>query len=219
MEVKKPLWNLDIILVALSISIINIGLTSFTQDKLNENVVGKLLTDAVIIIITGFIGKYFISKVGFPLWWNRDTSISLAKQLFVLIALGLLIIIPNTLMYYLNQDLVATVPWIDFANFKEIVLVSLRAGLHEEILFRLFVFTTVTYLANKEIDSQKKSMILGMIISSLLFGLMHGGMNIFVIAYGVILAYVYYKNGLIPAIIIHFFADAIPWTLLYIINK
>ncbi|SET61241.1 CAAX protease self-immunity [Natronincola peptidivorans] len=219
MQVKKPLWNLDIIFVALSISIINIGLTSFIQDKLNENIIGKLLTDAVIIIIAGFIGKYLISKIGFPLWWNRDASISLRRQLVTLITLGLAIIIPNTLMYYLNQDLISTVPWLDFSNYKEVILLSLRAGLHEEILFRLFIFTIVTYLANIVIVSAKKSVIVGIIISSFLFGLMHGGINTFAIIYGAILAHVYYKNGLIPAIIIHFLADAIPWTLLYVLNK
>lgn len=218
MEIKKKFLKADILVIAFSIAIINIGLVSFIQDKLNEGIFEKILADIIIIVIVGFIGKHFASKVGFPLWWYRNMSVSFKKQFFVLIMLGLVIIIPNTLIYYFNQNYVSTVSWLNFSNFKEIVLLSLRAGLYEEILFRLFVFTLVTCLVTKVIKSKQKSIIMGIIISSFIFGLIHGGVNIQASIFGGTLAYIYYKNGLVPAIIIHFLADAIPWTLLYILD-
>lgn len=214
MEIRKSFWSWHIFVISIIIALINIGLSSFVQVKLEEQIIQKIFVDVVIIILTGFIGKYFVSKVNFPLWWHRNSSISFKRQLFILAILGIAIIIPNILIYYFNQNFVSTISWLKFSNLKEPILLSLRAGIQEEILFRLFMFTTATYLANKVIDSQKKSVVIGMILSTLIFGVMHG----FYFAYisGVLLVYVFYKNGLIPSIIIHFLANAIPWTLLYL---
>jgi membrane protease YdiL (CAAX protease family) len=134
-----------------------------------------------------------------------------------LILLGLAIIIPNTLIYYFSQSVISTIPWLSFSNLKEPILLALRAGIHEEIVYRLFIFTLATYLVSTIIESKRKSVIIGMVLSSIVFGLLHG----FYFAYlsGAILAYIFYKNGLISAIVVHFLADAIPWTLLFILRN
>ena len=218
MNVKSFILKVDIVLCAIIITVINIGLAAFIQDKLNQEIFAKIFTDIAVIIIAGYIGKHFASKVGFPLWWHRNIRISLKRQFITLAMLGLAIIVPNTILYYFNQNLLSTIPWLHFSNLKEVVLLSLRAGLLEEILFRLFLFTFVTYLGSRVTKSKQKSVIVGLLVSSFLFGFMHGGVNLQASIYGGILVYVYYKNGLIPAIIIHFLADAIPWTLLYILR-
>ncbi|WP_330623498.1 CPBP family intramembrane glutamic endopeptidase [Acetoanaerobium pronyense] len=107
------------------------------------------------------------------------------------------------------------VSWLNFSSFNEIFLLSLRAGLHEEIIFRLFVFSMFTYLISKNINSKEKAIFGGIVLSSLLFSLMHGGLNIVAFVFGAVLAYIFYNNGLIPAIIIHFLANLIPWTLFW----
>lgn len=214
MMIRKLFWSWHILAASIIIMLIDIGLSSFFQVNLGEEIIPKIFVDVVIIILAGSVGKHFASKAKLPLWWRRYSDISLKRQLFILSILGLAVIISNILIYYYNLNFVAAISWLNFSNLKEPILLSLRASIQEEILFRLFIFTFVTYLMGKVIDSHKKSVIIGILLSAFIFGLMHR----FYFAYmsGVILAYVFYKNGLIPAIMIHFLADAIPWTLLYI---
>ena len=215
MQTKKSLWHWDLVLVAFIISILDIGLAQYFQDILHEELFGKIFTDLLLVITAWIVGKRYIAKAGFPLWWKRNNSISILKQLLFMSMLGLAIIIPNTLIYYANQNLTDVTPWLNFSSLKDVIFLALRAGLQEEILFRLFIFPTTVYLAGRVITSEKSKMLIGVLITSLIFGLMHGGVNIPAIVFGAILAYTYYKNGLVPVIIIHFLANAIPWILLY----
>lgn len=212
---KKLLLKYDIVFVAVTVTMINIGLASLITDRLNEVLFEKVITDILVILVAGFSGKFIAFKVGLPLWWYRNKSESLTRQLGIIALLGLFVIIPNSLIYYFNQEYISTVPWLKFSSLKEVVLLALRAGLYEEILFRLFVFSGVIFLIKKITDSSQKQLVLGIVISSLLFGFMHGGINIQASILGGILTYTYYKNGLIPTITIHFMADVIPWTFLY----
>lgn len=214
MEAKRNIFIHPIFKITAGIILINLLLGTYTQAKLNEPLFQKLFSDAVLITITGLIGISLAKKIELPLWWNRDNEKSLSKQLAIIILLGLAIILPNTLNYYYNQHLATTVSWLNFSKLHEPILVSLRAGLFEEVLYRLFGFTLITYIISKLVSSKKQSIIIGIFLSAVLFGLLHQGF-IFAFYCGVILAYVYYKNGLLPAILIHFIADAIPFTLLY----
>lgn len=216
MQIKKSVWITQIFLIAVIMTVINMGLSSFFMMKLNKEITGQVLFDVFTIILTVGLGFYLATKVNFPLWWKRDCEKSLAKQLIILILLGLAVIIPNTVIYYFNQNTVAAIPWTNFTNLKEPILLAMRAGLQEEIIFRLFLFTLITYAATKIVHSTRKSIVIGIAISSLLFGMMHGFYPNFAYISGGILAYIFYKNGLIPAMIIHFLADVIPWILLIV---
>lgn len=215
MEIKKSLkW--DISLIAICMLLINLGLTTFTEHTLNEEVFGKLVTDLLIITVAALIGKQCAPKIDSPVWWRRDKSQSTEKQLFLLAIYGTTIIALNTIIYYSYPSSLTEISWFRFTNLRELILTAFRAGLFEEILFRFCIFTTITYFAFGLLNSRKKSIVIGIIISSLLFGLMHGGFNIIAMLMGAALAYIYYSYGLIPVIIIHFLANAIPWSLIYL---
>jgi membrane protease YdiL (CAAX protease family) len=217
MESRNSFQMRPIIILSIIVMAIDLTLGSFIQMNLNEEIVSKILIDVLIIILTGYIGLRLVSKVNFPLWWRRYSRKSNKKQVVILIFLGLAIIIPNTLIYYFSQNLITTIPWLSFSNLKEPILLALRAGIQEQIVYRLFIFTLATYLVNTIIDSKTKSVMIGIILSSIVFGLLHG----FYFAYlsGALLAYIFYKNGLIPAMIVHFLADAVPWTLMFILRS
>lgn len=212
MQTKKSMIS-QIILISIIMLLINMSLSSFIELNLGTSLTNQMFYDIFLIILTGGLGLILAPKVSFPLWWKRDDKKPLVKQLIILVILSLTIIIPNTIIYYFSQDVITTISWLNFSNLKEPVSLAVRAGIQEEIIYRLFLFSLITYIALKITNSEKKSVALGIILSSLFFGIMHGGFY-FAFICGGLLAYIFYKNGLIPAIIVHFLADVIPWVLL-----
>lgn len=62
------------------------------------------------------------------------------------------------------------------------------------------------------LGSKRAPLIIGAVMPTFFFGLTHGGfLSAFFI--GLALVYVYHQRGLLPAMIVHFFADAIPYVL------
>ncbi len=60
--------------------------------------------------------------------------------------------------------------------------------------------------------SQRAPLVVGALTSALVLGLIHPSFwSVFMI--GLALTYIYYQRGLLPAMIVHFFTDAIPYTL------
>lgn len=208
MEAKKSLNNLYLYIIVSMIVITDILLISFLREKLNYEFPNVLFNDVVTILIAGLLGKSFAFKNGFPLWWHRN------QRLSILFILGLAIILPNTLVYYYNENATAIAPWLNFSNFKEPILISLRAGLQEEVIYRLFIFSLIVSGVNKVVNSKRISLIIGIIVSAFIFGILHSGFYWAFIS-GLILAYICYSYGLFFAILIHFLADAVPFTLLY----
>ena len=77
-----------------------------------------MLSDIFFIILTGALGLILAAKISFPLWWKRDNKKPLVKQLITLVILGLMVIVPNTLIYYFSQDFLSTISWLNFSNMK-----------------------------------------------------------------------------------------------------
>ena len=99
-------------------------------------------------------------------------------------------------------------------RIKELIsiLISLRAGLNEEISFRLFLFPFLVWFLIHFTDSQKVIIGASALITAFIHGLMHPG---FFVAFlmSLVLIYIYYKKGIFSAIFFHFIIDAIPFTL------
>ncbi|QUH26208.1 CPBP family intramembrane glutamic endopeptidase [Serpentinicella alkaliphila] len=222
MEIKRT-YTGHLLGVTLSVAFINFALSSFFIEKLKQPIYQNILSDGIIILLAGFLGMHLALKHNLPLWWRRIKDISLFKQFISITSLGLIMIISNSIIYYyhlsVNENSIASIPWLQFSNMKEIILLSLRAGITEEIVFRLFIFTFAVSTVRKIIHRDDFSIVIGIIISALSFVLLHGGFNIVIFIYGIILAYIYLKNGLVPAIIVHFLSDAIPWAILFYLNK
>jgi len=188
----------------------DIGLMPFLHQKLKFPS-SSVALDVAVVLLSGFLGKQCAIKAGLPLWWRRDDKLSIEKQLISLFAFGVMVILPNTLisLYYANDE---TVPWLHFSNVNETVLLALRAALQEEIVFRLFLFSLSVLVAGRLVNSRKLVIIIGMVLSTFLFAAMHSG-YVMAFASGLILAHIFCCSGLLPAMAVHFLADAIPWLL------
>ncbi|ACL69034.1 Abortive infection protein [Halothermothrix orenii H 168] len=105
-----------------------------------------------------------------------------------------------------------------FKNYYNILGYSLRAGVGEEIIFRLFLISLFVFIIKKinvKIDAVKVSVV----IASLLFIFIHPLGNflfaflVFMVGLG--FGYLFVNNGLLWCIVVHFAADIIGFTVGY----
>lgn len=212
--IKHIKINLVIYVTVCAIFLINMGLNSFLKANSveGETLTHWMIRDIGTLLIALMVGKSLTAKIHFPYLWKRQEDISMKKQVVNLIAIGTLLSILTFINNRFFTD--STISWISsVSNIKEVLLISLKAGIQEEILFRLFIFSLVTFLASKKIHSQKYAIIIGAIISSFLFGLIHLPYIVYPTLAGLVLSFVYYKNGLVPVIIIHSLVNIFHLTL------
>lgn len=101
MKNKESLDNLYLFIIVVAILVIDVQLSGFFSQNLNYQLSNVLFSDVLVVSIAGFLGKYLALKSGLPLWWRQDGSTLLSRRLAELFTLGLMIIIPNTLIYLL----------------------------------------------------------------------------------------------------------------------
>lgn len=94
---------------------------------------------------------------------------------------------------------------------------AFRAAQNEEVIFRFFLFPLVAWGVRHFVRSRRVSLVTGAMASSLFFGLIHPG---FFPAFlmGLALVYIYHQRGLLPAMVVHFFTDAIPYVLVSLLT-
>lgn len=179
-----------------------------------------LAIDFGIVALTGITGLIFASRIGAPSWWQsgRDGSSASRRTTYVTVLLAISIVVTNTLvnLTYLTQA--TQLPyWLTLLTPGTAVALSLRAALTEEIVFRLFLFLLATWAIERSTHSQKRSMIVGALASAFMFALMHGSGFAVAFPLGLALVYIYHRRGLLPAMTVHFFADAIPFASISIV--
>ena len=213
MEIKAIKQYKDILITVLCVLILDILLKSYFIQNLGYSGYGFVVFDIIVILLAVTIGRLVIKELGFPMWrakYSHDVDL---KHIIASILLGVLIIISNTVIWSRsNGDMVS---WISFSSYHQPIFLSLRAAVTEEIIFRLFIFSTVTLMASKISKSKMGPLVVGALVSSILFGLFHQGFYLPFI-YAVMLCYVYRYNGLLLAMLIHFLSDAFPFILIYL---
>lgn len=168
--------------------------------------------DILFVIGAVFLGQGSVREMGFPTWQLKYEDTGSKKRLLISILLGSCIVIVNTLLL-VSSD-VSNTPWLRFTSFFQPLFISLRAGLTEELLYRFFIFSVVSKFAGSMLKSRTFGIAAGAIVSSILFGLLHQGFYFsFVVGLG--LCYIYRNNGLMFAMGVHFLADFIPFTIIY----
>ena len=110
--------------------------------------------------------------------------------------------------------------WTKYATDPyNIFILSLRAGLVEETVFRLFLFPVSVWgcaLIRKRAESISKiEIMIGAVISSALFGIIHNSGCILAMIMGLLLTAVYYKAGWESCVIAHFITDFIPFMIVF----
>lgn len=169
--------------------------------------------DIMFIGAAALLGKRSAKKIEFPVWQARHATDANSKGLLISILIGSFIVIINT-MVLSNSD-ISSISWLKFSNFFQPLLMSLRASLTEELLYRLLIFSVAAQFAGSFFKSRPVGIAAGALVSSFLFGLLHQGFY-FSFVIGVGLCCIYMNNGLIFAMVVHFLANLIPYMLIYL---
>ncbi len=168
-----------------------------------------LLSEFLIFFILVILGLTVSSFIGLPALLPKG-SVNWRN----LAIIGVLVILANSLIYYFGRSQAMTAaPWLKSLKIADIPFLSLRAGLTEEVMFRLFLFSLIAWPLSKVLKSPILYLSLSAIISSLLFGAIHGSGFLIAFLMGLVLCYVYIRGGLLSAMTIHFLGNLIPISL------
>jgi membrane protease YdiL (CAAX protease family) len=178
-----------------------------------------LIYDFSVTLMAGWAGMFLARHVGLPVWWrSSNDSPVLRQKIYIIVLLSLFVVICNmvlNLVYYVayHDQALQVSPWLVSLTSETALALSFRAALNEEVFFRLFLFPLILLVMRYFTHSQKASLVIAGLASAMLVGLIHPG---FVQAFliGLALVYIYYQRGLLPAIVVHFFADAVPLVLI-----
>jgi hypothetical protein len=179
--------------------------------------------DFAVVLLAGLAGILIASHVGSPLWWRHSINSSkLGRATHITAVLGFSIVIINTvvnIVYFSGNrnNALQVSPWLALLTPETALAVSFRGALNEEVLFRLFLFPLIARVLRRFVHSQQLSLVTGAFASSIVVGFIHPG---FVMTFlvGLALVYVYYRSGLLSAMTVHFFADAIPFVAISVIK-
>ncbi len=167
------------------------------------------------VLLTGLAGLFFAPRAGSPCWWHPGNSSPASRRVtFIAVLLGLAVVVSNTLIFVASRNQVTQqAPWLTALTRKTAIALAFRAALTENIVFRFFLFPLAAWVAAHFIHPRRTALIVGALVSALMFSLIHPG---FIVAFlaGLALNYIYYQRGLLPAMVAQFFGDAIPLVLL-----
>lgn len=171
--------------------------------------------DFGIVLLAGMAGFFFASRVGCPGWWRSGKSKPASRRVtLITLLVAVFVVAGNTLVCVASRNqLTELAPWLVSLTPGTALALAFRAALTENIVFRLFLFPLVAWGVGHFIRSQRGSLVVGALASAFVYGLIHPG---FVAAFlgGLAVLYIYHQRGLLPAMAVHFFGDAIPFVWL-----
>ena len=213
----EALFAISILIVAALVVAMDIVITPILSSQYGSASLSIVFFwDFNVVLVAGLAGMLFAPRVGCPLWWrHNDSSPDSRRTNYAILLLGLVLVVLNTISNIVNvEQAKQAAPWLVLLTPETAVALSFRAALNEGILFRLFLFPLVAWVAKRFGGSQRASLGLGALASSLVYGYIHGLGFIWAFSVGLALIYIYHHRGLLPAMVIHFFADAIPLVLM-----
>jgi len=228
------IWNIKKGLIfSVIISIIASLATILSDINLSDEQLPTSLANIVfyfiIFVLCSYAGIFFASKNGFITLISASLMPFRKKILqFLLYGLlgGIVLGCINTVVFKLSLDSSNLPEWLNsFKSIKDTFVLSVRAALMEETIFRLFLFSGITWFSllilHKLLKKEKHqlfmtSIIIGIVVSSLSFGLMHGSGFLYSSFMGVLLCIIYYKGGFESAIIAHFMGNFISFSIVFL---
>ena len=174
--------------------------------------------DSLIMLLIGFLGVIIIRYAKTPfLFYSDDDPKESKKSWLIILGLSVLLITLNTVIWYISKEQnIQSIGWVKSLTPINSILISIRAGITEEVIFRFFLFSLFILVFTKIFHSKILIFLICSILSALAFAfLLHSGSIVSLVA-GVILSYIYYKKGLLPAMIVHFLGDCIPFLMISI---
>lgn len=206
---KWSIQYLDALSIAIVVCILDLFLYSYFLQANIGDANTLIFADVIIVFLAAVIGRRFAKDSGLPVWRRSHYS----KNVYISVLIGICIISLNT--YILCSYNTDEISWLKFASAYQPLFLAIRAAITEEVVFRLLIFSFIIKLANKISKSNNVCFILGALISAAIFAMLHNGSFISFI-FGIGLCYIYMNTGLIPAMIVHFLADAFPFLWIYI---
>jgi len=182
-----------------------------------------------LFFVTSFIGLKLADKVQLiGLLANAKIKFNNKMKKFILYGflVGILLGVFNTFVYFQVKDSPNLPNWLrTFHNLYDTFILSARASLMEETIFRLFLFSLLVWggmklrekwkIFEKGLD-YKTAIIIAIIVSSGLFGVMHGAGFIIASIAGVILAIVYWQGGWESCVIAHFIGNFMAFSIVFL---
>lgn len=213
MEKKVSGQYVDVLSTAIIVLLIDLFLVGYFRMTDAYNNQAPIAADVLIVIAAILLGRRSVMLMGFPVWQVKYDWETSKTKFLISVLIGLCIVSLNAVILT-NSD-ISNISWLKFSKFHQPYLLSLRAALTEELLFRFCIFSLISSIVSRFFISRTVVVICGALISSALFGLLHQGFYLSFI-FGAGLCYIYRNNGLIFAMGVHFLADFIPFMLIYL---
>jgi len=160
--------------------------------------------------IVAFLGLIIAERIALPTWWKKERTKE--SNLWASL-LGAILVVANTAIhYYSRSQALGSAPWLGTLDLTQAFFLSLRAGVTEEIVFRLFLLCFAVWGTLRVSHSRPWAICAGVLVSSLLFGLIHPGFALPFLV-GIVMAHIYLQAGLLPAMVVHFLSDFLPLSL------
>jgi|Deesub1362A_J573_1020465.scaffolds.fasta_scaffold11512_1 membrane protease YdiL (CAAX protease family) len=222
------------LLLAFFVSIISTAATLFSDLNLGltKNLNGYLVYIILYFCLffgTSFIGLKLADKVQLiGLLTNAKIKLNDKMKKFIIygILIGILLGALNTFIYFQVKNSPNLPEWLKtFHGVYDTFILSARASLMEETIFRLFLFSLLVWGGMKVREkwkifekglNYKTVVIIAIIVSSGLFGVMHGSGFIIASIAGVILAIVYWKAGWESCVIAHFIGNFMAFSIVFL---
>lgn len=212
MENKGLSQYQDALSITLAVFILDLFLYGYFLQTSTNFTNTHIFIDVVIVLLAFIIGRRVANSMGLPVWLLSNAVDRSRRSIYISALIGIVIVSSNT--YILCNYNIDAVPWLRFTNVYQSLFLAIRAALTEEVIFRLFIFSVIVKLTNKITKSGIICFILGALVSAVTFAVLHNGSYLSFI-FGIGLCYIYRNTGLMPAMAIHFLADFIPFTLIY----
>lgn len=196
-----------IIIISVIIAIINLVIIPSLFQR--NGIVITIIIELLIVIIAYVVGYHYKGS------FLEVKEIGIPQRSVVYIAISFILL--NTFIFTNMYQGSLQTEWISRLTPITALLVSIKAALTEEIIFRYCLFTIIITRLNKRF-SKNKSFVISSTISSILFSvILHGGSLVSFIG-GMVLSFAYYKENIAVAMMIHFVADILPFMYFATIN-
>jgi hypothetical protein len=212
MESRELRQYVDILSITLAVFTLDILLYGYFLQTNTNYINTFIFVDVVIVLLSSIIGRKVAQKLELPVWWASYAEVESRRSIFISALIGIVIVGLNT--FILCNYNIDRIPWLRFTDIYQSLFLALRAALTEEVIFRLLIFSVTVKLSSKLIKSNSICFIIGVSASAITFAMLHNGVYLSFI-FGIGLWYIYRNTGLIPAMVIHFLADFIPFSLIY----
>jgi hypothetical protein len=182
-----------------------------------------------LFFVTGFIGLKLADKTQLiGLLANAKIKFNNKMKKFILYGflVGMLLGVFNTFVYFQVKDSPNLPGWLrTFRNLYDTFILSARASLMEETIFRLLLFSLLVWGGMKVREKwkifekglyYKTVIIIAIIVSSGLFGVMHDSGFIVALIAGLFLAIVYWKGGWESCVVAHFIGNFMAFSIVFV---